>query len=148
MPERRIAGAIRIEGVDAIVFCGDVKDVVRAFAGDGDGRDVEWLRVDCAVYFERAEFAELLRIDILRCKNLLVQRCGGAGVVVLRCRDLRGTWADGQRQSGSSEESAEVHGTLRNGLMGRLSRPDAICSGESPFILDVLEKLREAMPVS
>jgi hypothetical protein len=32
--------------------------------------------------------------------------------------------------------------------MGRLSRPDAICSGESPFILDVLEKLREAMPVS
>src|SRR5256885_10377391 len=31
------------------------------------------------------------------------------------------------------EESAEVHGTLRNGLMGRLSRPDAICSGESPF---------------
>jgi hypothetical protein len=32
--------------------------------------------------------------------------------------------------------------------MGRLSRPDAICSGEIPFILVVLEKLREVMLVS
>ena len=37
---------------------------------------------------------------------------------------------------------------LRNGLMGRVSRPNAICSGENSFILDVLEKMREAMPVS
>jgi hypothetical protein len=37
-PKRRIAGAIRIQGVDAVVFCGDVKNVVRAFAGDRYGR--------------------------------------------------------------------------------------------------------------
>ena len=66
LPERRIARAVDVEGVDAVVLCGNVQDIVRTFARHLDRGQIQRLRIDRAVDLENAKFAELLRVDVLR----------------------------------------------------------------------------------
>ena len=73
LPERRVAGTIGVEGVDAVVLGGDVETSCVPLPGNFDAGHEEWLRVDRAVDFECAEFAELFGIDVLRSEDLLVE---------------------------------------------------------------------------
>ena len=74
----------------------DVKHVMRAFIRDGNVGEKERLRVDRAVDFERADPAELLRVDVLRGQRFFSKRRARAGVVVLRGRDLSAQWSIGE----------------------------------------------------
>ena len=92
-------GTIGVEGVDAVVLGGDVDDVVRALAGNFNGRDEERLGIDGAVDTKSAERAELFGVDVLRSEDLFVERGAGAEVVVLRGGDLSsgGDRGEGER---------------------------------------------------
>ena len=52
LPERSCRRTVGVEGVHAVVFRGDEENVVFAFAGDVDIREVEGLGVDVAVHFQ------------------------------------------------------------------------------------------------
>src|SRR5690348_5136154 len=65
-PQRRIGGAVRVEGVNAIVLGGDEQNVMHAFAGNLDRREEERLRVYRAIHLERADLAKLFNVDVLR----------------------------------------------------------------------------------
>src|SRR5579864_6956377 len=66
LPEWRITGTVGVEGIDAVVFGGDEDDIMFTFAGNFQRRHEQWLRVNGAINFEGAEFAELFRIHVLR----------------------------------------------------------------------------------
>ena len=70
LPQRRIIGTCRIEGVDAVVLGGDKKNVVLALARNIDCRKEERLREDRTVDFEGAQLAELFLVDVLGSENL------------------------------------------------------------------------------
>lgn len=80
---------IGVEGVDAVVLGGNVEHVVRALSRNFDVGYVERLGINRAVYFERAELAEVLGIDVLRRQDFFGECGAGAGVVVLGGSDLR-----------------------------------------------------------
>ena len=126
-PEGRIARAICIEGVNAVVLGGDIKDIMRAFARHFDSWHEERLCVNRAVYLEGSEFAELPCVDILRSQGLLIERCPGPEVVVLRCGDL----GYGRERSESKAHDAEAVGRHSHG------RPHAVME-VSRLILDVV----------
>jgi hypothetical protein len=97
VPERRIPGTSGVKRIDTVVLRGNVEHVVRAFAGDFDAGNEEWLRIDRTIDFEGAEPSEPLGIDILWCENLLVERSTSACVVVLRGCDLGAAkWSKGE----------------------------------------------------
>src|SRR5579864_179071 len=101
-PQRRIAGAERVEGVDTIVLRGNEQNVMRAFTGNLDRRKEERLRVYRAIHLKGADLAELFGIDILGSEDLLVQRGAGAEVIVLRRGDL-GVCRKRAEKSGTNE---------------------------------------------
>ena len=104
MPQRRVAGTIGVEGVDAVVLGGDEENIVRAFAWNFDVRHEKRLSVDGSIDFERADLAEALGIDFLGSENLLVESGTGARVVVLRGGDL----GSAKRSQGKEERGEAV----------------------------------------
>src|SRR5882724_7560624 len=101
---------IGVEGVDAVVFGGDVEHVARALSGDFDVGYEERLGVNRAVYFERAELAEVLGIDVLRRQDFFGECGAGAGVVVLGGGDLRERkFRHQQREQDDQLEAAMLH---------------------------------------
>src|SRR5579864_780109 len=135
-PQRRIAGAERVEGVDAIVLRGDEQNVMRAFTGNLDRRKEERLRVYRAIHLKGADLAKLFGIDILGSEDLLVQRGAGAEVVVLRRCDLSRGGSRGQsKNEGSTAIRDRFHWNL--GTAG----PSVL------LILDVERARRIAAPV-
>ena len=89
LPQRRRGIAFGIEGVDGVVFRSDVDDVVRAFPWNLYARDVEGLGVNVAIHSESENLAELFGDHVLRRERFFAKVGAGAGVVVLRGRDLR-----------------------------------------------------------
>ena len=87
-PERRIARAVGVEGINAIVFGGDEEHVVFALAGNLDAGKKQRLRVDRAINLERAQLAELLGVDAFGSKEFFDKRSAGPSVVVLGSGDL------------------------------------------------------------
>jgi len=90
VPERSGRSAVGVEGIDAVVFGGDEKDVVFAFAGNLEIGELQRLGVNVAVDFEGKEFAELCGIDVGRSEDFFVEVSAGASVVVLSRGDLGG----------------------------------------------------------
>src|ERR1041385_5475153 len=84
LPQRSVAGAIGVECEDAVVFGGDIENVVRAVARNFYVGHEKRLSVDRATHFECAEPTELLSIYVLRREDLFVERGTDARVVVLR----------------------------------------------------------------
>src|SRR5579859_466415 len=135
-PQRRIAGVVGVEGVDAIVLGGDEQNVMRAFAGNLDRREEERLRVNRAIHLEGADFAKLFGIDVLGSEDLLVQRGAGAEVVVLRRCDLGRGGSRGQ----SKDEGSTAIRDLFHWNLGTAG-PSVL------LILDVERARRIAAPV-
>src|SRR5262249_54335414 len=83
--------AVRVERVHAVVRRADVHDVVRA-ARSGDAGQIQRLRVDEAVHWNREQLAELCRVDVQRREGGLRQILTRTEtvVVILRHVDLRG----------------------------------------------------------
>ncbi len=94
MPERR-AGGGGIEGVNGIVFGGDVEDVMAAFAGDFYAGEKERLGIDVSVDFEGEELAEVRRVDVARGEGGFDAIGALAGVVVLGGSDFLGVGLHG-----------------------------------------------------
>jgi len=123
VPER-IDRRVGVEGIDAVVLGGDVEDVVGAFAGDGDMRDVERLGVDVAVHLQREPLAELGGTDSRRRERGFVEIGAGAGVVPLRCGEL----------SENREEGEPVHHRLDSGELRGVPDQDAEEVGGAPVL--------------
>ncbi len=64
VPERGVAGAVDVEGVDAVVLGGGEDYVALAEAGEGEGRDVERLGEDVAVDRAGVKLAEGAGVDV------------------------------------------------------------------------------------
>ena len=110
LPERGLVRAgvgVRVECVDAIVLGGHEHNVVNALAGDGDGGQVEWLRVELSIDRPGEDLTELGRVHIRGRQNRFREILSGPGeiVTVSRNTDL-GAHAIGQRKN---KESSQQH---------------------------------------
>src|SRR6267142_12731 len=74
-----------------------------ALAGNLYVRDVEGLGVNVAVYAKREQLAELFGVDIFRCQRFLRKICPGAGIVVLRGRDLSDSGLRNEKTTGEEK---------------------------------------------
>ena len=87
LPERSASG-VCVEGVDAVMFGGYERDVVGAFAGDGDALHVKGLRVDAAVNRIGEELAEIRRGNVGGSENGFAGVGAGAKIVAVLRDDV------------------------------------------------------------
>src|ERR1700686_2476583 len=66
LPERFAGAGIGVKSVNAIAFRGDEDDIVHAFAGDFDLRDVQRLSINVAIDGKGSDATKLRDVDILR----------------------------------------------------------------------------------
>jgi hypothetical protein len=80
---QRITDGVGVEGKHAVMFGGDIKNIVRPPIGYADGALVQRLRIDLAVDAQHESLAELRKVNVARIQNLLGKVLPGAGIVIV-----------------------------------------------------------------
>src|SRR5580765_8420331 len=79
---------IGVEGINAVVHRGDKDNVVGAFAGNREVRDVKRLGVNGAIHPAVVDFAEAVDVDVYGSQVGFVGIKAGAGIVVVAGKDV------------------------------------------------------------
>ena len=107
-PEVALRGvvAVGVEGVDAVLLGGDEEDVVDGVVGEGEGGEVERLRVDVADDGKAEELAEGGDADVGGSEEGLLALDPNSRVGVLLRRDTLAEGREGQKKQ-QQENKAE-----------------------------------------